>query len=242
MACPACDAPLGSAAGISLPWAGPDVKARSYHLCPDCDLVFLDPAKRPSAADARARYLLHENSLGEAGYRDMLEKFIDTAIAPYLHPPRAVLDYGSGPAPSMGALLGERGYSASSWDPEFSPEPDNRSGPFAAVIMHEVLEHCFSPANALRDAASMLPPGGILAVSTLSRPRNPEDFLRWWYREDITHVSFYSKECLSAICREAGFDLVWQEGESISVFRKRVAGPEWIGLQSRKARTAHGYR
>jgi SAM-dependent methyltransferase len=225
LSCPACDTPIGLPSASSLPWAGPDVRGRSYFRCPACDLVFLDPGKRPDAAAERERYRLHRNSLDDAGYRGMLESFIDGALSPFLRPPAAILDYGSGPEPAMAVLLDERGYSASSWDPIFMPNRDNRSGPFDGVILHEVLEHCFNPALTLRDAAAILSPGGILAVSTLFRPPRGEDFLTWWYREDVTHVSFYSIYCLSSICESAGFEPLWSDGRSNAVFRQSAGGP-----------------
>jgi hypothetical protein len=220
LSCPACDAPVGRSPKYPDSWAGPDARGGSYYLCPVCGLVFLDPSKRLDAEAERERYLLHKNSLDNAGYRKMLENFIDAALMPYLRPPQAVLDYGSGPEPSMGVLLRERGYSAFSWDPFFSPIRESRTGPIAAVIMHEVLEHCFSPTFALRDAAAVLSRGGILAVSTRLRPLGPDEFIHWWYREDPTHVSFFTSDCLSLIGRDAGFEVVWEDGKSISVFRK----------------------
>jgi hypothetical protein len=149
----------------------------------------------------------------------MLEGFIDKALAPFVQPPAPVLDYGSGPRPALTEILNRCGYRAMAWDPFFAPGAERRSWPFDAVLMHEVLEHCFDPAAALMDAASILRPGGVLALSTLFRPGNPGTFMGWWYREDATHVSFFSREGLRCLAERAGFAELACDGKSSAAFR-----------------------
>ncbi len=163
--CPACAAPLGLRG--SAPWAGPDKRGRTYFECPSCLLLIIDPAFIVDEPSQRARYLLHRNALGDPGYRSVLSAFLDFALPGRVAAPARVLDYGSGPEPALAGLLAERGYEVSSWDPFFMPDRAGIRGPYGAVLLHEVLEHCASPLAALRDAASLVARGACW--------RNPPD-------------------------------------------------------------------
>lgn len=210
--CPACDRP------DSEPFArGPE--GRRYFCCPGCDLVFLDPDSRLAPEQERERYLLHENGPGNRGYSDYLSGFIDSAVAAYVPEGARILDYGSGPYPLLSRLAAERGYEAVPWDPLFAPDPPDPASGFDLVVAHEVLEHCRRPLDALTDIAARLVPGGVLSVSTRFRPPFPSAFLDWWYRQDTTHVSFFSEECLRVLCLRAGFEAIRSDGLSRAAFR-----------------------
>ena len=49
-------------------------KVRDYLNCRTCDLVFVPPAQHLSAADEKAHYDLHDNQLGDPGYRRFLDR------------------------------------------------------------------------------------------------------------------------------------------------------------------------
>ncbi len=216
--CPACAAPLGFRGRA--PWAGPDKRGRRYFECPSCLLVFIDQSLIVDEPSQRARYLLHRNNPDDPGYRSVLSAFLDFSLSGRVSAPARVLDYGSGPEPALAGLLAERGYESSSWDPFFMPDRSGIRGPYGAVLLHEVLEHCASPLAALRDAASLVGRGGIVAASTLFKPGDPGTFMRWWYREDITHVSFMDSDCLAVLARLAGLEPIADDGRSLSVFAR----------------------
>lgn len=209
--CPACSAD-------SFEYACAD-DAREYFLCPGCGLVFLDPDRRLVPEKERERYLLHQNDDEDSGYSCYLSAFIDSSIEPFAPPPASVLDYGSGPYPLLSRLLSGRGYRVAAFDPFFSPGLPGDGSPFDLVVAHEVIEHCFDPRAALERMAGHLHPSGILSLSTHFRPDGPRAFLSWWYRQDSTHVSFFSEPCLDLLCGRLGFERVWGDGGGRAAFR-----------------------
>jgi SAM-dependent methyltransferase len=74
------------------------------------------------------------------------------------------------------------------------------AGSFDAVVLGEVLEHVADDALALREAARVLVPGGVLCISV---PRNPA----WFSASDewAGHVRRYARGELEARVRLAGF-------------------------------------
>jgi ubiquinone/menaquinone biosynthesis C-methylase UbiE len=75
-------------------------------------------------------------------------------------------------------------------------------GSFDAVVFGEVLEHVEDDAGALREAARVLRPGGVLALTV---PRNPA----WYSNSDrwAGHVRRYRREELLHRVATAGFEI-----------------------------------
>jgi SAM-dependent methyltransferase len=165
----------------------------------------------------------------------LLDEFLGADPGP------VVLDAGAGSG-TFSNLLAARGFEVTSTDvTEEALEvlrarvsgsverADVTSLPFAAasfdgVILGEVLEHVENDDAALREAARVLRPGGVLAVSV---PRNPA-----WYSESdrwAGHVRRYTREELVGRVEQAGFAVVscraW--GFPISALYHRTAF-EWI--------------
>jgi 2-polyprenyl-3-methyl-5-hydroxy-6-metoxy-1,4-benzoquinol methylase len=170
--------------------------------------------------DERKRYLLHDNSPENSGYVEYLESFLGNAVLPFAAPGSRILDFGSGPRPLLSAMLAARGYETSSWDPFFMDDRSAKAGPFDMVVAHEVIEHCARPSQAAREISDSLRPGGRASLSTLFRPESEAAFASWWYRQDSTHVSFFTAASLAALFRGYGLLPVWNDGKSRMVLEK----------------------
>ena len=156
-------------------------------------------------------------------------------------PGKIVLDVGAGSG-TFSNLLADRGFNVTSTDvTEEALEvlrarvagpverADATSLPFAdssfdGVILGEVLEHLEDDGGALTEAARVLRPNGVLAVSV---PRNPA----WFSRSDhwAGHVRRYTREQLVDRVEGAGFGVVtckaW--GFPISALYHRTVF-EWV--------------
>ena len=192
-------------------------QGRSFQLCGNCLLVFQEGGL-PSSDEERSRYELHNNSPADSGYRKWLESFIRKAVVPYYQTGN-ILDFGSGPRPVLSEILEQMGYPVSSYDPYFSPCWPGE-GPFSLILLCEVLEHVYDPVKAFRRLVSAAAGDARLVVRTEFLPSfRAEDFGTWWYKEDITHVRFYSELSLRTLGEKSGWELEREDGSSQAVFR-----------------------
>lgn len=184
------------------------LEAACYYHCTQCDLVFLEPQQRPDAERERSRYLEHHNSPDDPRYCAYLWGFAEEALRPYVKPPARVLDFGSGPEPVYAEVLQDMGYTVDIFDPLFAPEMGWEGRRYAAVTAVEVAEHLFEPLFEFRRLLGVLQPGGYLVLRTLLHYCDRERFRGWWYRQDPTHVCFYSARSFQVLADLLGMELV----------------------------------
>ena len=203
MECTLCSAPSAGAPGT--PWAtAPDGK--EYFQCGICDLVWLHPRHWPSPDEERGRYLEHRNDSADSAYLEYLSRLAEPVCA-LISPPARGIDYGCGPAEGMRTLLAPRGYEVDSYDPLFYPRPDLEPAAYDFLLCNEAAEHFFRPAEEFRRMDSIVDKGGVLAFSS-GLVINKERFLGWNYRQDPTHVIFFSEKCVRWIGARFGWDVL----------------------------------
>ncbi len=193
-----------------------------YFHCSYCDLVFLDPELRPTREEEESRYLEHNNSPEDGRYVRYLRSFAEEALLPYVKPPQKVLDFGSGPSPVFARLLGDAGFSVDLYDPLFAPHSAWRDKQYEAITAIEVAEHLFEPLNTFREISRLIRPGGYLVLRTLLHYSDRGRFASWWYRQDPTHVTFYSPRSFAVLAELLRFELVTIKAGR-SVIMRRLA-------------------
>ena len=164
---------------------------RDYHRCRRCDLVFVPPAFRLSAAEERAVYDQHQNSPHDPGYRRFLSR-LHAPLCERLAPGARGLDFGAGPGPTLSVMFEEAGHPMAIYDPFYAPEASVLKAEYDFITASEVVEHLFAPGETLARLAAMLRPGGWLGLMT-KRAGDHEAFARWHYILDPTHVAFFSE-------------------------------------------------
>lgn len=181
MRCPLCQHP------DCLPFAQAD--GRDYFRCPRCELTFLRPQQLPAPDIERGHYGLHENDPDDPGYRAFLDR-LAMPLCEQLEPGSEGLDFGCGPGPALAKMLKERGHHMAVYDPLFAADVSTLDRQYDFVTCTEVVEHFHQPAKEFELLASLVRPGGLLAIMT-SLLRDDLDFQKWHYRRDPTHVCFY---------------------------------------------------
>jgi len=181
-------------------------RLRSYFRCRDCELVFADPGSRLPPDLERAEYDLHENDPKDVRYRTFLSRLAEpllTRLGVGMHG----LDYGCGPGPTLSVMLAEHGMEVDDYDPLYAADDRLLQRTYDFVTATEVVEHFCRPAEAWRQLAALVRPGGWLGIMTLLAPDDAEAFSQWWYKNDPTHVSFYTAATFAWLGESMGFSV-----------------------------------
>lgn len=168
---------------------------RNYLRCRECTLVFVPSEFHISREEERARYQLHENDLSDVGYTEFLGRLIQPLKS--RHPVGSkALDFGSGPNPVMAKILRMEGFEVNIYDSFYAADTTVFDQTFDFITLTEVLEHLSRPRKELARLSEILRPGGTIAVM-MRLLDDSVDFSNWHYKNDPTHLCFYSWEtCL----------------------------------------------
>jgi hypothetical protein len=190
---------------------------KTFHLCGNCKLIFVDPLFHLSKEEGEARYRLHQNDIQHKGYVDFLNMAINPAVK-YLQPEMKGLDYGCGPNPTLSLLLEKAGFCCENYDPIFYPKIAT-SATYDYVFSTECFEHFFFPEKDIASISNLLNKSGLLIIMTLFWKKSDE-FEKWYYAKDPTHVSFYHKETFQYVCNRFGFKELWTDDERVIILQK----------------------
>ncbi|MBU0573063.1 MAG: class I SAM-dependent methyltransferase [Candidatus Margulisbacteria bacterium] len=184
-----------------------------YHWCDSCDFISLDESKIVSAEREKKEYSFHQNSLENEGYVNMFRDFIDRAIRPCKPQITTALDFGSGPGPVLAELLRREGFETDIYDKYFSPDKVYFNKKYDLITATEVFEHLRDPLATMKLLKDHLNEGGVLAIMTLFHPNDEEEFLKWWYIRDATHIAFYMPRTLERMALECGMRVQYCDGK-----------------------------
>ena len=189
---------------------------RAFVQCNQCDLVYVEPDFLPGPATERAEYDLHQNSFEDKGYK----RFLDRLAAPLqrrLKPGARGLDFGCGPAPVLASMMTENGFPTEHYDPFYFSNLNLLNNVYDFVTCTEAIEHFHAPSREWKIMLSMLKPGGVLAIMT-KRVVNKQRFASWHYKNDKTHVSFFSEATFTWLADNYDLNLEI-EGDDVVFFR-----------------------
>lgn len=175
---------------------------REYLHCPECSLVFVPCRYHLNDADEKKIYDLHENDPLDQGYRQFLSRLADPLMV-RLPEGAHGLDFGCGPGPALVRMLEEKGFKMSGYDKFYKNDSLVLNEKYDFICSTEVVEHLQDPAAEFRKLFSMLKTGGLLALMT-KMVIDREAFSKWHYIQDLSHISFYSKETFAYLGRQYG--------------------------------------
>jgi Methyltransferase domain len=170
-------------------------KTKLWH-CKDCFFIFKDPDHHVSNEREKTRYLEHNN--GDLGHQNFLQPVVQL-IQTQLAKSCVGLDWGCGPVAVLQKMLIEAGYNHTHiYDPYFAPRSWSHEK-YDFITMTEVIEHMKSPKKDFEVLKAILKTqGSLIVMSDFWNLEILEDmkgfFQRWYYRQDPTHVAFYSQE------------------------------------------------
>lgn len=216
-ACPLCKRVISFAAA---PFSRD--RRRVYLQCPRCELVFVPPSFHLSPQEEKAEYDRHENRLEDTQYRAFLDR-LAAPLSASLPPGARGLDFGCGPAPALAALLEERGFTVALYDLYYRDDPSMLRQRYDFITASEVVEHLAQPAAVLARLWALLRPGGVLGIMT-KRVRDAEAFSGWHYKNDPTHISFFSPRTFRWWAADRGATLCFTGPDTVLLFKRTTVG------------------
>lgn len=173
---------------------------RVYYRCIGCGLVFVPAEFLLAPEEEKHIYAQHQNSPTDPGYCRFLMQLCEPMCARLSAPARG-LDFGSGPEPVLAALFEARGHQMNIYDPYYAPEWRVLLQTYDFITCSEVIEHIYAPAEPLDRLWGSFVPGGLLGIMTSLVP-DTGDFATWRYKDDPTHVRFYSRRTFEWLARK----------------------------------------
>ena len=191
--------------------------ARTYLQCAHCHLIFVPRRFHLSDEAEQAIYDHHQNSPDDPRYRGFLNRLFDPMQDRIPRNSRG-LDFGSGPGPTLSVMFAEAGHSMEIYDPFYSPSTAPLALEYEFVSCSEVVEHLCNPRTTLQQMWSCVRHGGILGIMTQFAPGR-DSFTTWHYRNDPTHVSYFSIPTFKWLAADWNAELTIL-GNDVAIFRK----------------------
>ncbi len=192
-------------------------KRRQYLQCQSCQLVFVDPSQRLTPEQEKAIYDQHENDPGDQGYRRFLSRIAEP-LDERLGSNQQGLDFGCGPGPALAQMMRERGHNVDLYDLYYYPQPEVLQKQYDFVMATEVIEHLYQPDEVWQQWLSLLKPGAYLGLMT-KLVRDVEAFSTWHYKNDQTHVLFFSRATFEYLAERDSLNLEFI-GNDVILLRK----------------------
>ena len=199
-------------------------KRRDYYQCEQCRLVFVPPCQHLSWEEEKAHYDLHQNSPEDQGYRQFLSRLANPLKA-VLIPGARGLDFGSGPGPALSVMLEEAGFDMAIYDIFYANNMSVLQSEYDFVATTEVVEHLSAPGKVLESLYSMIRPGGYLGAMT-KMVLDQTAFSSWHYKNDQTHISFYSRETFNYLAQTWGASVEYPDSDVVLIKKPQQINPD----------------
>jgi len=186
----------------------------TFLKCDTCFVLFKHPQHFVTTAVEKKRYLKHVNDVTDRGYQKFVSPMVNAIFAKYSNTDIG-LDFGAGTGPVVSKLLSEKGYITALYDPFFHPETTALQKKYDYIICCEVIEHFYDPNKEFQLLKNLLKDEGTLFCMTELVPEEIP-FKDWHYKNDCTHVVFYTEKTTQWIKKKYGFTQATINGRLIS--------------------------
>ena len=190
---------------------------REYLKCSNCDFVFVPQIFHLTEEDEKARYDTHNNDPEDDRYRNFLSQLLNP-LQKIIPKNAHGLDFGSGPGPTLSLMLEGRGYSVDLYDKFYARKDTIFDRQYDFITASEVVEHLKQPLAELSRLMGLLKRNGILAIMTQILTLQI-DFEQWYYKNDPSHVGFFSEKALNYLSQKWQAEL-YVITERVVIFKK----------------------
>ncbi|GAA0299569.1 hypothetical protein GCM10009128_18160 [Psychrosphaera haliotis] len=124
------------------------------------------------------------------------------------------LDFGCGPGPALAFELRRLGLNISEYDIYYADDKSLLNKQYDFITCTEVIEHFNTPSKELSQLIEMIKPDGLLAIMT-KLVIDKQRFANWHYKNDPTHISFFSQQTFEFIAKKFGLTLEFVDKDVI---------------------------
>ena len=169
---------------------------------------------------------MHQNDPQDAGYRQFLGRLFNPMVE-LLKPEDQGLDYGSGPGPTLSLMFEEQGYTMAIYDYIYAQHDGVFEHVYDFITCTETIEHFRNPRDELQKIWRIIKTGGYLGIMT-GVVNEQTEFANWHYKNDPTHVCFYSYVTINWITNLLQAKQVYVEGNVVIIQKLRDTESENI--------------
>ncbi len=177
-------------------------KFRAYRRCNVCSIIFVPRSFHISKTSEKARYEEHNNDANDIGYIQFLERITTPIKSRFLKGANG-LDFGCGPTTLLADILKADGFEMEVYDPFYEIDKSVLDKKYDFIVSTEVVEHLNYPLIEFKKMFAMLKEKGVLAVMTRVF-YDSMDFKTWFYKNDRTHIGFYSIATFDWLAKNLG--------------------------------------
>ena len=192
-----------------------------FFHCKKCEFIFKNPSDYVDETNELKQYKNHNNNMESTGYVEMFEKFINNTFRPYLKDIETVLEFGSGPGPVLAELLKREGLNVDIYDKFFSPQKVFDGKKYDLITSTEVIEHINNPVDIFNFFTSHIKKDGYLALMTQFHENDAQEFKRWWYKNDPTHICFFRPHTFEILASISGFKVIKYDSKKSVLLQKK---------------------
>lgn len=152
------------------------------------------------------RYTEHNNDVDDLGYQKFVQPIVTSVLSDFTTESKG-LDFGCGTGPVITKLLRDKNFEIQTFDPFFDNNLEALKTTYDYIVCCEVIEHFHHPLKEFKLLKSLLKPQGKLYCMTDVYHENI-DFKNWYYKNDETHVIFYSENSFNRLSKALNFEKV----------------------------------
>jgi len=190
----------------------------TYYHCKCCEYIFKSPECYQDLSKQKERYNLHENDEEDEGYKAYFQRFLDFTLT-LVGQPKSALDFGCGASSLLSTLLQKKGIECDFYDPIYHPIILDDSKKYELIVSTEVFEHLHQPREVFESLISRVEEGGYLAIQTQFHPNDVEQFKKWYYHQDPTHIVFFTAKTFKVLCEMYGCEFIDDNGKNMVVIK-----------------------
>ena len=169
-------------------------RRKSYYKCEKCHGISLGKNDFLPNEEEKKRYLEHNNNIEDIRYQNFVKPIV-LAILNDFKKNHKGLDYGAGTGPVITKMLKDYTYDIKPYDPYFYNFPEYLKEKYDYIVCCEVMEHFYNPYIEFKKLKNLLHENGRLYCKTELLKENT-DFESWYYKNDLTHVFFYTERSI----------------------------------------------